>query len=253
MSAKLNEIVAFLDEYLGVEKFADNGTNGLQLPGREDVKKIALGVSASRELFKQAAGRQAQLIVVHHGLFWESQERRIDGVLKERLKVLLARDISLAAYHLPLDAHPRAGNNAQIIASLGGRIDKPFGLYRGQHVGWTGKLSRAVSREHFIKKIEATIGTSGTAFLFGPRRIKTLAVLSGGGAYRIFEAIEAGVDAFITGEALEFVPSLAREAGLNYLAPGHYNTETFGIKALGKLLRDRFKVDTFFIDLPNSL
>ncbi len=245
-------IVKFLDAYLAGGRLKDASQNGLQVEGKAVVKKIAFGVSASLELFKRAASAKADMIVVHHGLFW-GHACPVTCPLKEKLELLLANGISLAAWHLPLDRHPVSGNNAQILKLLGAGSQEPFGAYDGVTIGVKGKLKKA-ARLSGIKHILSTgLGSRPLSFDFGPAVIKTIGVVSGG-ATRMFEqAVAEGLDLFITGEVSEFVQEYAREHKANFISAGHYNTEKPGVRALSDLLSKKFGVKTEFIDIPNPV
>lgn len=251
---KRDEIVKFLNSYLEIEKFKDSGTNGLQVPGKGEVGKIALGVSASLELFQQANRKGADMIVVHHGLLWEGSQWRISRLLKGRLKFLFDDDISLLGYHLPLDAHPEIGNNAQIAKKLDIKIIGKFGEYKGEAVGWEGTFKKPRRFDGLLKEITKVFGFKPWYLKGGENILKTVAIVSGGGASIIPEVIDKKIDVYITGETGEFIPQAAKEGGINYIAAGHYNTEKFGIQALGEVVKKKFPtLEIKFIDIPNPL
>lgn len=251
--AKRDEIVKFINDYLEIDKLKDSGTNGLQVPGKEEVEKIILGVSASLELFQRAEKKGADMIIVHHGLLWEGSQWRISHLLKGRLKFLFDNNFSLLAYHLPLDAHPEIGNNAQIAKKLGIKITSKFGEYKGEAVGWEGTFKRPRKFDELLKEINKVFGFKPWHLKGGKNILKTAAIVSGGGTGIIPEVIDKKIDVYITGETGEFIPQAAKEGEINYIAAGHYNTEKFGIQALGRLLEKKFKVKVEFIDIPNPL
>jgi dinuclear metal center YbgI/SA1388 family protein len=251
--AARDEIIGYLDELLDVNAFDDYGPNGLQVPGADEVRLVATGVSAHRELFVRAGEAGAELVLCHHGLLWNSQPRAISPALKERLRVLFEEDISLAAYHLPLDAHPRVGNNALICEALGLREAGQFGEHRGRAIGLVGRAPEPLPFAELLDRCRAALGREPFVWDAGPERVTSVGVLSGGGAASFGEAIALGLDAFLTGEPAEPAMADAREAGVHFIAGGHYATETFGVRRLGELLAERFGVEHRFIDVPNPI
>jgi dinuclear metal center YbgI/SA1388 family protein len=266
------EIVAELDSILEPQRFDDYGPNGLQVPGASEVTTVASGVSANVELFEQAVAAQAQLLLVHHGLFWGSGPGLIDAALKRRLKLLFDANIGLAAYHLPLDAHARYGNNALLARALGATKLEPFALHHGEAVGFLAHLAASDNEEHaaetsdsdtpegdgipatdlFTRVREAT-AREPLVFDAGPARIRTIAIVSGAGSDYLADAAAAGADALLTGEPTERVMAGAREAKIHFIAAGHYATETFGVNALGEHLAERFGIRHVFLDVPNPI
>ncbi len=244
-----DKIVHYLNRYLEIDRIKDYGPNGLQVSGKNEVGKIVLGVSASLELFQEAVKRNADTIIVHHGLFWETGRGRIDKVMKERLKILFDNDITLLAYHLPLDKHPKVGNNTQILKRLELKFIKQFGEHDKQYIGAIGELKNAVTFEEFVKRIDKVLDTNSLAFNYGPKVVKTVGIVSGGGGGWIVEAAGENVDVFVTGEPKEFAQHFAKDGKVNMIVAGHYKTERFGIQALGELLKRKFNVKTEFIDV----
>jgi dinuclear metal center YbgI/SA1388 family protein len=251
--ASRDEIIAFLDDLLDIGAFADMGPNGLQVPGSGDVELVATGVSAQRELFEQAAAAGADLVVAHHGLFWDFHPRTVSVAMKERLRVLFEGDISLAGYHLPLDAHPEVGNNALICGALGFERTEPFGEHRGQNVGFVGRAAEGVPFGELRERCARTFGQEPFVWDTGPELVRSIGIVSGGAASSMGEAVAGGLDAFLTGEPAEHVMADARENGLHFIAGGHYATETFGVRRLGELLEEHFGVRHRFIDIPNPI
>ncbi len=246
-------MVAFLDELLDARAFEDYGPNGLQVPGARDVSLVATGVSAHLELFERAADAGAGLIVCHHGLFWRSQSRAIGPQLKRRLKTLFDADMSLAAYHLPLDAHPQVGNNALICTALGLEPAERFGEAAGQQIGFIAHPPEPLSLNQLVDRSRGAFGREPLVFGEASGPIRAVGVVSGGGAGSLAEAVERGLDALVTGEPAEPAMADARESGLAFLACGHYATETFGVRRLGDLLGERFGVEHRFFELPNPV
>jgi dinuclear metal center YbgI/SA1388 family protein len=243
-----DEIVAFADELLDVSSYPDFGPVGLQVVGSDEVDKIACGVSASRQLFEQAAGTGAQAVIVHHGLFWEKDTRVIGPVMRERLRALFDADLTLLAYHLALDAHPEIGNNAILARELGIEEKERFLEW-----GWGGALKEPASIADLSARVQEVVGRMPLVFSYGPERVERLAIVSGGAARHVADAIAAGYDCFLTGEADEPTKHTAKEAGIHFIAGGHYATETSGVQALATRIAERFDLEWEFIDLPNPV
>jgi len=248
-----DELIGFLDDLLESPGRPDYGPNGLQVPGAEEVELVVTGVSAHRELFEQAAAAGAQLVLCHHGIFWGESAGPVTEQLKARLKLLFDNDMSLAAYHLPLDAHPEVGNNALICEGLGLERETAFGEARGAPIGWVGKAPGGVSIGELVERSTALFGSPPLVFDSGPAEIRRVGIVSGGGSSILDEAIALGLDAFVTGEPTEHVMADAREGGIHFLAGGHYASETFGIRRLGELLAERFDVEHRFVEIPNPV
>jgi len=252
--AQLTEVISYLDELLDAQNFPDYGPNGLQVPGGADeLSVVVTGVSAHRELFEQAAALGAQLVIAHHGLFWDFHPRALSPTMKERLRVLFENDIALAGYHLPLDAHPEVGNNALICAVLGLEQGEPFGEHRGRAVGFVGRSAEGVPFEELRRRCAGAFGQEPFVWDTGPEVVHTVGVVSGAAASSFGEAIARGLDAFLTGEPAEHVMADARESGTHFIGAGHYATETFGVRRLGELLAERFGVEHRFVDAPNPI
>jgi dinuclear metal center YbgI/SA1388 family protein len=251
---RLNDIVRELDELLEPGRFEDYCPNGLQVPGREEVSTVATGVSAHLELFEGARAEGAELVLAHHGIFWGSGPGPIDAALARRLRVLFAGDISLLAYHLPLDAHPEVGNNALLARALGARELEPFAAHRGEPIGSLARFpGEGLPVEQLLGRVRTLTAREPLAFACGPPTVQRLGIVSGGGADYLPDAIAAGADAFLTGEPAERVMAQAREAGVHFIAAGHYATETLGVKRLGEHLSERFGVRHVFLDVPNPV
>jgi dinuclear metal center YbgI/SA1388 family protein len=251
---RISTIVSALDELLDVAAFGDLGPNGLQVPGPRDVERVATGVTAQRELIEKAIAAGAQLILVHHGLFWDFHPTGLSPVLAERLRPLFKHDVALAGYHLPLDAHAEVGNNAILAERLGCERHEAFGHFRGQAVGRAGTFpGEGLAAAELFARVRTVTGREPTVFDAGPERVRRIGIVSGAGADTLPEAVTAGLDALLTGEPREHVMADAREAGIHFIAAGHYATETFGVRALGDWLAARFGIEHVWIDIPNPV
>jgi dinuclear metal center YbgI/SA1388 family protein len=244
----IGELIGSLDELLDPAAFDDIGPNGLQVPAQRPVDRVVTGVTAQRELFERAAQEQAQLVLVHHGLFWNFAPVGLTPLLAERLRPLFRHDIALAAYHLPLDAHPEVGNNALLAEALGAIGHVAFaGIGRG------ATFAEPLPAAELFARVRAVTGREPLVFDYGPAEVRRLAIVSGGAASRLGQAIAEGYDAFLTGEPKENVMADAREAGIHFIAAGHYATETFGVRRLGDWLAERFGVEHVWVDIPNPV
>ena len=251
--AARDDIIAHLDELLDPAAFEDYGPNGLQVPGAAEVSMVATGVTAQLELFERAAREGAQLVLCHHGLFWNFHPRTIGLEMKRRLGVLFDADMSLAGYHLPLDAHPEVGNNALVCRALGLEPSERFGHHRGQAIGFVGRSPDGVPFAELRERCRTALGQEPFVWDTGPDTVHALGVVTGSAADSLGEAIERGLDGLLTGEPAEHVMAGAREAGVHFIAGGHYATETFGVRRLGDTLAERFGVEHRFIDVPNPI
>jgi len=251
--ASRDEIVAFLDEHLEASAYPDALPVGLQVTGAPEVTKVATGVSASLELFERAAAEGAQMLIVHHGLFWRSEPRRIGERERARLSSLFDHDLSLVAYHLALDAHPEVGNNAVICRAMGLVDPVGFGQHGDRTIGFLATADPPLSLDDLLERVRAEIAPEPVVFDAGPERIRRVAVVSGAAAQDLLPAADAGADCFLTGEPSEPAMAQAREAGIHFVAAGHYATEVFGVRAAGDLLARRFGVEHVFVDVPNPV
>jgi dinuclear metal center YbgI/SA1388 family protein len=249
----LAELVRYLNEYLEIEAVRDFGPNGLQVEGRSPVRRLVTGVSACAELFTRAAAAGADAVLVHHGLFWEGTPRVLTGTQYRRVAALVRDEISLLAYHLPLDRHPELGNNALAARALGLAEARPFGIYEGVTIGFGGDFPQPIPAAELVARCRAVFGQEPLAFLSGPDPVASVAIVSGGAQRELHQAIAGGYAAYITGEASEWVMNVARESGIHYLAVGHYASERLGIRALGEHLAARFGLAVEFIDVPNPV
>lgn len=246
-------LFAELDRYLEVERFKDYCPNGIQVEGRAEVRRVALGVSISQALIEASIAWGADAIVVHHGMFWRGDPAVVRGFRRARLKRLLEADLTLAGYHLPLDAHPQVGNNAELARGLGLEDVAPFGESGGRLIGVRGRLPSPQPVAAVIEQIAALCGGAPLAFTCGPEHVSTLGIVSGGAGKMVEEAIVAGLDLYLTGEPEEPAMAIAAECGIHFVAAGHYRTETFGVIALGRELEARYGLETRFFDLPNPV
>lgn len=250
-----DEITDFCDALLDAGRFAgiEYGPNGLQVPGSRDVTKVASCVSANLASIEGAVERGADLILVHHGLFWKSQPGGLSEQTTRRLRCLLEADANLLAYHLPLDAHPELGNNALLCERLGFIKTDGFGDHDGVSIGWTGISEEPVPVVEVTERIGSLLGREPLLQGRVDGEISSIGFVSGGGTSFIYEATERGLDAMLTGEPSEYAMATASEAGLAFYAAGHYATETLGVQALGELIARQFEIDHFFIDVPNPV
>ncbi len=246
--AHRDEIVRYTDELLEVERFPEFGPPGLQVVGTDEVAKLACGVSASLELFERAAEAGAQLVLVHHGIFWRNEPLVVDRRQRGRLEALFAGDLSLVAYHLALDAHPELGNNAQLAAVLGIEREGELGP-----VGLAGRLSRPLGIDELVARIAESVGRAPLVFAHGRESIERVAISTGAAGYDLIQAAHEGFDLFLTGEPEEPSLQTARELGIHFVAAGHYATERLGVQALAGRLADRFELDWEFIEVPNPV
>ena len=239
------------DGLLQPGRFKDFGPNGLQVEGKDKVARIVSGVTASRALIEAAIAQGADAILVHHGLFWRGQDGRVTGWMKQRLALLLAHDINLFAYHLPLDAHPELGNNAQLAKQLGLRATGLFGDQAlgslGEHTDGDSFANATVLAAH----VERVLGHPVVLVGPGTRSITRIAWCTGGAQDYFEDAIAAGADAFITGEISEPQAHYARECGVAFLACGHHATERYGAPAVAAHVAAQFGVEHRFIDIDN--
>lgn len=250
----LLQLVAELDELLEAEGVPDYCPNGLQVEGRPEVERIITAVSASRELFAIAAERQADAIIVHHGILWNASEApRIVGSFKQRVQILIDNRISLIAYHLPLDRHLELGNAAQLARRLGLEELEGFGIHSGASAGVCGVFPQAVEADEFFAAIAEACDREPLIFPGGDRLVSSVGIVTGAAQREFHQAVAAGLDAYVTGEATEWVMHQAAEDGVHYVAAGHYATERFGIRALGRWIQEHHGLQVDFIDIPNPI
>jgi dinuclear metal center YbgI/SA1388 family protein len=231
----------------------DRSLNGIQVDnGGGEIKKLAFAVDASLETFKKSAASGAGMIFVHHGLFW-GVPLRLLGSHRERIKFLLDHNIALYAVHLPLDQHPSLGNNAALAELLGIENPEPFGLYHGKKIGYKGKLSKPLTVDEALKRI-SFMGRPPLGVLpFGKNENLSCAVISGGASSETIQAIEEGLDLYVTGEISHQIYHSVLEAGINYIAGGHYSTEVWGVRRMAEFCAEELQIETEFIDVPVAL
>ena len=247
---KRQQLVEYLDGLLQPTRFRDYCPNGLQVEGRAEVVHVVAGVTASQALLDVAVARGADAVLVHHGYFWKGEDGRVTGIRRQRLKTLLANDINLLAYHLPLDAHPELGNNAQLASRFGWLPDGRFGA---QDIGWLGNAEAPTTAGQLAAQIGA--GLARNPMLIGDpaRPVRRLGWCSGGAQDYFEQAIALGVDAFVSGEISEQTVHLARESGVAYLACGHHASERYGVAALAAHLNRNCGLQCEFVDLDNPV
>ncbi len=246
--ASIDAIIGRLDDLLAPHAFQDLGPNGLQVPADRDIRRVLTGVSAQRELVERAVAAEADLVLVHHGLFWNFHPAGLTPVLAERLRPLFKHDIALAAYHLPLDAHPEVGNNALLAEALGAAGHVPFA-----EIGRGATFDEPVPADELFARVARVTEREPLVFDGGPPAVRRIAIVSGSAAVELPRAVAERYDAFLTGEPKEHVMAEAREAGIHFIAAGHYATETFGVRALGDLLAQEFGIEHLWCDIPNPV
>ena len=247
---KREELVNYLDGLMMPGKFRDYCPNGLQVEGCSEVTRLVAGVTASQALLDVAVERGADVILVHHGYFWKGEDGRVTGIRRKRMATLLANDINLLAYHLPLDAHPELGNNAQLALRLGWLPDGRFGE---QDIGWLGTVAEPCALSALAERVASVLERQPLVVGDEARPIRRIAWCSGGAQGYFEQAIALGVDAYLSGEISEQTVHLARESGVAYLAAGHHATERYGVQALAENLARQFGITCDFVDLENPV
>lgn len=252
MAIALTTLQEEADRYLNSGRISDYCPNGLQVEGRPQVRRIVSGVTASQALIDAAVEVDADVLLVHHGYFWKGENACIVGMKQRRLKTLLANDISLLAYHLPLDLHPEVGNNIQLAAQLDITVEGPLEPDNPRTIGLVGSLREAMSARDFARRVQDVLGRE-PLLVDGGAMIRRIGWCTGGGQGYIDQAIAAGVDLYLTGEASEQTFHSARENGISFIAAGHHATERYGVQALGDYLARHFALEHLFIDCPNPI
>lgn len=246
----LTEIVHYTDTLLQSSSFKDYCPNGLQVEGRQSVKRIVSGVTASQALLDVAVQKEADMVLVHHGYFWQGEPTTITGMRRRRIATLLQHDMSLLAYHLPLDAHAEFGNNAGLAQQLQLSIDAPL---NAEGIGNIGHLEQPMRAEDFVRHVEVCLARKPMLIAAGDRDIKTIAWCTGAAQNYMEQAIDAGVDAYLSGEISEQTVHLARESGIHYIAAGHHATERYGVQLLGAEIAKKFDLEHEFVDIDNPV
>ena len=252
--ARRDEIIEFCDELLDAAAFSDYGPNGMQVPGKAEISRVATCVSAHRESIDAAIATGAEMLLAHHGLFWDFHPRSLSEQMAERLRAALTAELTVAGYHLPLDGHAEIGNNALLRAALGFQpADVMLGDVKGRPIGAVGTVEGGLPAAELFARVEAATGRAPLVFDAGPAQVKRVGIVSGAASSALAEAVALGLDAYITGEPSEHVMADAREGRIHFIAAGHYATETFGIRRLGDLVAERFGLEHEFLDIPNPV
>ena len=247
------ELLAYLDETLEPGRFQDYCPNGLQVAGKQEISTVISGVTASEAFLQAAIEADADAVLVHHGYFWRGEDQRVTGMKQRRLKLLLENDINLIAYHLPLDAHPLLGNNAQLAKILGLEMDGRMSGTGEPAIGVCGCLPAPRSLSDFADHIELKLNRKPLVVKGHERPINTVGWCTGAAQGFLQQAAELGLDAFISGEISEPTFHTAKELGINYIAAGHHATERYGVQAVGEALAQRFNIRHHFIDIDNPV
>lgn len=247
---QLSELNHYIGSLLEISRYRDYAPNGVQVEGRAEVTRIATGVTASQRLLEAATAWGADAILVHHGYFWRNEEQVVTGIKKRRLAHLLRHDISLLAYHLPLDAHAELGNNAQLAQRLGLQVQGRFGE---QDIAWHGELQQPQTLNQFASHIASALQRPPLIIGDHQRTLRRIAWCSGGAQSYFEQAVALGVDAFLTGEISEQNVHIADETGVAFIAAGHHATERYGVQALGEHIAQRFTIEHCFFDMDNPV
>jgi dinuclear metal center YbgI/SA1388 family protein len=253
MAVLLSSLVEELNTLLSVDSFKDYGPNGLQVQGRADVRVLVTGVTACRALIEEAIALKADALLVHHGLFWGGDPLRVSGILQQRLKRLLQADITLLAYHLPLDAHDVYGNNVLLAEKMGWVVEGPLLGFMTPDIGCVGHIKQVLSPDAFKETLSSILHNPVQHIAAAPKSIKRIAWCTGAAEDGIVQAAAQGVDAYISGEISERTVYLARELGLHYFAAGHHATERYGVQALGEMLALRHDLKHHYVELDNPI
>ena len=251
--AGLSDIVEFANAYLNIEQFEDYCPNGLQVAGRDEVKKILTGVTASQALLNGAVDKEADMVLVHHGYFWKGESQSIVGLKYQKIRTLIKNDISLLAYHLPLDAHAVCGNNVKLAEKLGVRVSSVIGPGKNPLIA-VGELTKTISVTDLLELVQGELDRKPLHIgLTENRRVRKVAICTGGAQNYFSIAIEHGVDVFITGEISEQQYHLAIESGVDFISAGHHATERYGVQALGEILSKRFSIQSEYFEIDNPV
>lgn len=250
---QLAELVKYCDELLDVKAYQDYCPNGLQVEGVAEVNKIVTGVTACQALIDAAIAERADLLLVHHGFFWKGEPASLTGMRRRRIGALIENNISLLAYHLPLDAHADVGNNAQLARRLNLEVEGRFGRNDRDQVGMYGRLPKAMDAQAFAQHVAKTLSREALHLAGAGDQIERVAWCTGAAQGYIEAAADLGVQAFVSGEVSEQTTHFVRESGVHYYAAGHHATERYGVQALGQLLVKQFGITNVFIDIDNPV
>jgi dinuclear metal center YbgI/SA1388 family protein len=252
MMVPLSDIVSYTDDFLRIREVGDwdNALNGLQIENSGRVTLIGAAVDVSTRVLTEAANKNVDLLIVHHGLFWPGLQP-MTGALRRQLQLAFENDIALYSAHLPLDIHPKVGNNAELVAALGLKTAQPFLEEKGQPIGLKARAS--LPRSELVRKLRRALSGPVKVFNFGPKQTRMIGIVTGAAGSEIYRVARENIDTFITGEAPHWAAVAAEELGINLLLGGHYATETFGVKALASHLSKRFRIPCTFIDCPTGM
>ena len=252
LMASLSDIVTYTDRFLRIRDVGDwdNAVNGLQIENSGRVTRIGAAVDASTRVLTEAGRKNVDFLIVHHGLFWPGLQP-VTRLLRRQLKLAFETDMALYSAHLPLDIHPKVGNNSQLVGALALKSAQPFLEEKGQPVGLRIRVS--LQRSELVRKLEKALNGPVKLFDFGPKQTRAIGVVTGAAGSEIYRVADEGIDTFITGEAPHWAAVATEELGMNLLLAGHYATEVFGVKALAAHLSKRFRVPWEFIDCPTGL
>jgi dinuclear metal center YbgI/SA1388 family protein len=248
----LSDIVGYTDDFLRIRDVGDwdNALNGLQIENSGQVARLGAAVDVSTRVLTEAAKKNVDLLIVHHGLFWPGLQP-VKSALRRQLRLAFENDIALYSAHLPLDIHPKMGNNAELVAVLGLKSAQPFLEEKGQRVGLRARVS--MPQSELVRKLRKALGGPVKVFSFGPKQTRMIGIVTGGAGSEIYRVAQENIDTFITGEAPHWAAVAAQELGMNLLIGGHYATEVFGVKALAAHISKRFGIPWKFIDCPTGL
>ncbi len=247
-----SDLEQYINKLVDSARYNDMCPNGMQVEGKKDIKKIITGVSACVELFEEAIKRDADTVITHHGVIWNFERPLYKGGYRERIKLLLDNEINLYGYHLPLDGDLHFGNNALIAKALGVKNFESFAEYKGNYIGVCGSFAHLQAEELF-NKVRNQINPDAIIFPFGPKKINSIGIISGGAQKEIKQAVLQNLDVFLTGEVSEHIYHYAKEEGIHFIAAGHHATEVFGVRALGEHLATKFNLEVEFINVHNPV
>lgn len=250
--AQRESIVSFLNATLKIGAISDHSHNGVQVEGSDQIVRVGCAVDACMAVYKKAADARCQMVIAHHGLIWGGLPA-VTGKYKNHISFLLEHKITLYAAHLPLDLHPRLGNNILLAKCLNLQSIQKFGNYKGTMIGFKGRLPRPLSIKRLTSQLAVPLKASPTVLPFGPSKISRVAIVSGGGGDELHEAIADGCDCYITGEPVHHNHHEALEAGIHVIYLGHYASEILGVKAVGSLLEKKFGIEWIFLDVPTTI